>query len=111
MSAKGLYVRSSGSEEPVSLPSVRETPPPIDVEGPITKPTVGPVIGVLSSQDTIRGLLAVGFAALFGITIVVAFWLSGTPAWANATELLQPVRPAETAILGSTVGFYFGLKR
>ena|SRR5258705_7786631 len=67
-----------------------------------------------------RILLASMFAVIFGATVWIAMHStsitvveengkkSSTDNWTNMKELLQILLPAETALLGSAVGFYFG---
>lgn len=59
-------------------------------------------------QENVRGLLACGFAALFALTIAWSCfaWHIGV----NPIPLLHLFLPAETALLGSVLGFYFGTK-
>jgi membrane protein YqaA with SNARE-associated domain len=52
------------------------------------------------------------FVLIFAATILAAtsVLLFVPDAWAQEKELLQLLLPAETALLGSAVGFYFGAK-
>ena len=63
------------------------------------------------AQEVVRSLLAFTFVIILVLTIVFAFQNVGGPNWANTKELLQLLLPAETALLGSAVGFYFGSRR
>jgi hypothetical protein len=67
-----------------------------------------PVSVRIFSVELVRASLALFSLALLIATVVLA-WLStrGTH-WQNADKWLQIVLPAETAILGSALGFYFG---
>ncbi len=62
-------------------------------------------------EDTTRGWLAGGFLLVFAGTIVWACWSATGSHWNTAKELLQLLLPAETALLGGAVGFYFGAKK
>lgn len=59
----------------------------------------------------VRLVLTYMFIAIFAGTIAIsAFRLSGSD-WANTKEWLQALLPAETALIGSATGFYFGSTR
>lgn len=64
-------------------------------------------------QELVRSSLALIFAALLGLTIVWAFLETGKSdlRWSHTKELLEVILPAETALLGSAVGFYFGSRK
>ncbi len=62
------------------------------------------------SDATTRQLLALSFFALFAATVVLSFVNIHNSSWANTKEWLQILLPAETALLGSATGFYFGSK-
>jgi hypothetical protein len=64
-------------------------------------------------EDSLRGYLAIGFAALFSLTVFWACYAAAfcPTAWTSVKEALQILLPAETALLGSVVGFYFGAKK
>lgn len=63
-------------------------------------------------EDMIRGGLAWAFVVIFSVTVVLAFWASRYKSWwPQAHELLQLLLPAETALLGGAVGFYFGARK
>lgn len=67
---------------------------------------------IRARQDLIRSIIALTFVAIFALTVILAFIVvilfDGD--WANAKDLLQLLFPAETALIGSAVGFYFGAK-
>jgi hypothetical protein len=73
-------------------------------------------IRIVPEDRDVRLLLAVGFSALFGITIVIALVLPFLPGrdaastWSTLKEVLSVLLPAETGLLGSILGFYFGSK-
>lgn len=64
------------------------------------------------TRERVRWVLASILAGTFLLTVAAAYagalWDSR---WANVREWLQAVLPAETAILGSAIGFYFGTQR
>jgi hypothetical protein len=62
-------------------------------------------------QELIRSYLALLFTLLLFATIGYACWAATTDHWTNAKELLDIALPAETALLGSATGFYFGSRR
>ena len=62
-------------------------------------------------QEVVRASLAIFFAIILLVTIIYAFANVSGPDWTNVKELVQILLPAETALLGSAVGFYFGSQR
>ncbi len=62
-------------------------------------------------QEAVRASLAFTFAGILVVTIVFAFLNVNSSSWTNTKELLQLLLPAEMALLGSAVGFYFGARR
>jgi hypothetical protein len=71
----------------------------------------GRLVGIIGREEFVRALLAGVFVVIFGATVIAAFMFVGSAAWPNVKELLQILLPAETALLGSAVGFYFGTHR
>lgn len=70
----------------------------------------GRVLGrILPYDKAIRSALAILFVALFALTIGFALWR--TTNWPDTKELLLVLIPAETALLGSAVGYYFGSRK
>ncbi len=69
-------------------------------------------IDIKARQDLIRSIIALTFVAIFALTVILAFIVvilfNGD--WASTKDLLQLLFPAETALIGSAVGFYFGAK-
>jgi hypothetical protein len=64
-------------------------------------------------QELVRSGLALILAVLLGLTIIWGFLAAGEggTGWENTKELLQLLLPAETGLLGSAVGFYFGTRK
>jgi hypothetical protein len=65
----------------------------------------------LWAQELVRAGLAVAFFLLLAVTVIWALVLVGGIGWTNAKEALQILLPAETGLLGSAAGFYFGSRR
>lgn len=66
----------------------------------------------LKVQEFVRASIAFAFVAILFFTVILAFQnVDDDNAWVNTKELLQVLLPAETALLGSAVGFYFGSRR
>lgn len=63
-------------------------------------------------RDRVRAFTTGAFIIIFGLTVLLSFVIVifYSSAWANAKELIQFMLPAETALIGSAVGFYFGSK-
>jgi hypothetical protein len=59
----------------------------------------------------VRQLLALLFFGLFAATVLLSFLHLGSADWKNTQQWLQIMLPAETALLGSATGFYFGAKK
>ena len=61
----------------------------------------------------VRTIITCSFIAIFALTILASLaivtWVGS--AWTNAKELMQLVLPAETALMGSAIGFYFGSQK
>lgn len=63
--------------------------------------------------ESTRANLAIAFVVIFAVTIFAAIMivaLTGDHPAKEVSELLPTLLPAETALLGSAVGFYFGAK-
>jgi len=89
------------------------TPPPgppvvVAVSPPRKKYARSSVTGFFASTALIRGLLAVIFVIIFTATCAVALVRASN--WTEVKEILDVVFPAEIALLGSAVGYYFGSK-
>jgi hypothetical protein len=71
---------------------------------------------IVPEDADVRLLLALGFSVLFAVTVLVAlilpFWPGRDPkaTWETMKEALSVLLPAETGLLGSILGFYFGTK-
>ena len=61
-----------------------------------------------AARETVRALLAFGFLALLFVTVYFAMSNVGDDSeWANTKQLLDVLLPAETALVGAAVAFYF----
>jgi hypothetical protein len=88
----------AGNPEPVRVTSV------VPAESKATSERI--------TRERVRWVLASILAGTFLLTVGAAY--AGAQwghQWANVREWLQVVLPAETAILGSAIGFYFGTQR
>jgi hypothetical protein len=90
--------RSPGPLESVNLP---DAPVEIDGQGKSYR-------GV--GDAFVRQALALLFFLLFAATVVLSFFHLSTADWDQTKEWLQVTLPAETALLGSATGFYFGTR-
>lgn len=81
--------------------------PPPELALPLTQPAH------LTADELVRSGLAWAFAVIFaGTTAAATYLIFAFPQqWSTMKELLQIVLPAETGVLGSAVGFYFGSKK
>jgi hypothetical protein len=67
-------------------------------------------------HDTVRAhityillsILAGTLTLIFAIFILSLFLGNATATWASLKDMLQILLPAETGLIGSAVGFYFG---
>jgi len=62
-------------------------------------------------QEVVRASLAIIFSGILAITVYLSFRQTASDSWANTKELLELLLPAETALLGTAVGFYFGSEK
>jgi hypothetical protein len=60
------------------------------------------------TEEFMRAALAGAFVIIFFLTIIAAVIATCGGKWHNMKELLEILLPAETALLGSAVGYYFG---
>jgi hypothetical protein len=105
---------STDDVEPLDPPkgittSATDVPPDV-VTVSVTR---APELRELPPQEaTVRASLAYYFTWLFVATVVAGFVSSITGyGWASTKEFLQLILPAETALLGSAVGFCFGTRK
>jgi hypothetical protein len=85
---------------------------------PRPDPKGRPAWRVVFEDADVRVFLALGFSMLFALTVLlgfgIPFWWSGgrdpKETWATTKEILSVLLPAETGLLGSILGFYFGSK-
>jgi hypothetical protein len=61
-------------------------------------------------QELVRSGIALLFTLIFVGTVSYACWAATTHHWPAAKELIQILLPAETALIGSATGFYFGTR-
>ena len=65
-------------------------------------------------QEKTRGNLALALTGIFAFTVlatfVTAFFAQGDADWARISSILEVLLPAEMALLGSALGFYFGAR-
>jgi hypothetical protein len=71
---------------------------------------------VTVEPNDIRLILAIIFSFLFALTIAMSiaftFWpgVDSTKTWNTMKDVLGVLLPAETGLLGTILGFYFGSK-
>lgn len=108
MTDEGGGGTSSGRDAAPGAPT-GTTAKPLIVSGKKDDPTslVGPKRRFISDQ-ALRGSLAILFFALLAGTVFLSFFRTGTGGWSDTQKWLQLMLPAETALLGSATGFYFG---
>jgi hypothetical protein len=92
------------NEDPENTIDVDDIPPPSAI---VEKP----IIGTLIWEEVVRAGLAFAFVAVFAGTVVGGFLRTDTEHWSATSEFLQLILPAQTALLGSAVGFYFGTRQ
>jgi hypothetical protein len=90
------------------LPGFRVPDPVPPTRQPIQGKLTFQIFGDRLGREIVRALLALAALALVFMTVVLAFNATQGHAWASAKDWLQVVLPAETGILGSVLGFYFG---
>lgn len=94
-------------EEVGPLPSAVVPPPP-----PLRRRRIeGSLVFQSAGREIVRSLLALAALALVFLTVYLAYAATQGSHWTSAKEWLQAVLPAETAILGSALGFYFGSRQ
>jgi len=94
-----------------------EIPPGLPPDAAVPIESLSPLAERYSTEDEqsvvlvreqTRTVLAVIFAVIFALVLVIAGAGAFTTSWANLMEFLELALPAVTALLGSAVGFYFG---
>lgn len=63
-------------------------------------------------QEAVREFTTYFFTSLFVLTALIAFYVviwHGSE-WTQTKDLIELLLPAETALIGSAIGFYFGSK-
>ena len=91
-------------------PLPKASPP--NLVGPLRPVVKTAVYNPEKQRDFVRTLTTFGFILVFALTIIAALYVviwHGT-SWSQTKELLELLLPAETALIGSAVGFYFGSK-
>lgn len=58
-------------------------------------------------RELVRASLAITFVVILAVTLWSGFQKVGTAAWPETKDFLAMVLPAETALLGSAVAFFF----
>jgi hypothetical protein len=95
------------SNQPIGNQESPDQPLQVAIENAPT-PTLIP-FRILERQDWVRSITTIGFVSVFGLTVIFSFLVIFFGAnWVSAKELIQLLLPAETALLGSALGFYFG---
>jgi hypothetical protein len=83
----------------------------------VMEPDKGKGWRIIPEDADVRLLLAAGFSFLFAITIIVSIAIPFLPGrdpkatWEVLKEMLTVLLPAETSLVGSIVGFYFGSRK
>jgi hypothetical protein len=62
---------------------------------------------IKAAREVARGFLAFILAFIFGLTVYWAFRNAGTSRWNDTKQLLDVLIPAESALLGTAVAFFF----
>lgn len=98
------------ADEPSKPADEPSKPATTAVTGPLTVPSLRTerLVGSRLVEDRARTFLSRMFAIAFAATIVGGFIGAFSSHWAEVKELLQVLLPAETGLLGSALGFYFG---
>jgi hypothetical protein len=78
-------------------------------------PQIGVIAGIgsrpINLREQARTILALTFAVALLGTLGVSFYGAISAHWGSVKDWLQLVLPAETGLLGSALGFYFGTTR
>jgi len=74
----------------------------------ITSTSIWLQLLLLIGRELVRSFLAFALLGLLFVTVWSTLGKVGKPAFKDAKELLEVLLPAETALLGSVMGFFFG---
>lgn len=110
--------KKRGRGESESNPPAAETEPDEVVAGPdLDVRDIGPPSWEehnAARREWLQELVRFGLAGLFTLifigTVAYACWAATTKHWPEAKDLIQILLPAETALIGSATGFYFGTR-
>ena len=91
----------NGEPEPIEL-----GPP----EASIEVPRGGQIYNPDPVRENIRGFIALASVGLFAVTVaaILGVVATGLRTWDEMQGVTAAALPAVTALMGSTVGFYFG---
>ncbi|MHB8575017.1 MAG: hypothetical protein ACYDCQ_06750 [Dehalococcoidia bacterium] len=95
------------------LPDESAAPPPVMPQIISVASEAPPQQRPIAVDDTLRTTITVAALVIFGGTLLFAELeaLTGIGSWTSTKEFLQLALPAETALTGAVVGFYFGSRR
>ena len=93
--------------EPAELDIGEITPAPQPVIEQVTSSSQALEFRIKLARELARGTLAFVLTAIFGLTIYLAFRNAGTNRWNDTKQLLDVLIPAESALLGTAVAFFF----
>lgn len=86
-----------------------EVPDPTPLKrNPVQAKLTSPITGERLGREIVRALLALAALLLVFVTVYWSFYATQGRSWEAAKDWLQSVLPAETGVLGSVLGFYFG---
>ncbi len=93
--------------EPAELEIGEITPAPSPVIEQETVSSRAFEFRIKAAREVARGFLAFILAVIFGLTVYWAFRNVGTTRWNDTKQLLDVLIPAESALLGTAVAFFF----
>jgi hypothetical protein len=81
-----------------------------EADGPYVKANLPRGYALRPRHDRTHAVVTLAFVGIFLITIILAFVviMGFSNDWTATKDLLQLILPAEFALAGSTMGFYFG---
>jgi hypothetical protein len=81
-----------------------------EADGPYIKTNFPRSYALRPRHDRVNAVVTFAFIGIFLTTIILAFVviMGFSQDWAATKDLLQLILPAEIALAGSTMGFYFG---